>query len=122
MIESISVIGGRGKDGGSDSVARIDLHMGDVVSIVGPTGSGKTTLINDIELFADGDTPLRLVKTKRLEVRHFCFAACGSSIGQEVIAGTKSLDAPEPFCSWPAGLKILKKLVSAALINQFDVI
>jgi ABC-type lipoprotein export system ATPase subunit len=37
-------------------VQRIDLNMGDVVSIVGPTGSGKTTLINDIELFADGDT------------------------------------------------------------------
>jgi ABC-type lipoprotein export system ATPase subunit len=31
--------------------------MGDVVSIVGPTGSGKTTLINDIELFADANTP-----------------------------------------------------------------
>jgi ABC-type lipoprotein export system ATPase subunit len=31
--------------------------MGDVVSIVGPTGSGKTTLINDMELFADGNTP-----------------------------------------------------------------
>ena len=31
--------------------------MGQVVSIVGPTGSGKTTLINDLELFADGDTP-----------------------------------------------------------------
>jgi ABC-type lipoprotein export system ATPase subunit len=31
--------------------------MGDIVSIVGPTGCGKTTLINDIELFANGDTP-----------------------------------------------------------------
>jgi hypothetical protein len=33
---------------------------------------------------------------KRLEIRHFCFAACGSSIRQEVFAGLKSLDAPEP--------------------------
>ena len=41
----------------SESFGRIDLQMGQVVSIVGPTGSGKTTLINDIELFADGDTP-----------------------------------------------------------------
>jgi ABC-type lipoprotein export system ATPase subunit len=31
--------------------------MGDVVSVVGPTGSGKTTLINDLELFADANTP-----------------------------------------------------------------
>jgi ABC-type lipoprotein export system ATPase subunit len=30
--------------------------MGDVISIVGPTGSGKTTLINDLELFADANT------------------------------------------------------------------
>src|ERR1022692_2844650 len=34
---------------------------------------------------------------KRLEIRHFCFAACGSSIRQEVFAGPKSLDAPEPL-------------------------
>ena len=33
---------------------------------------------------------------KRLEIRHFCFAACGSSIRQEVFAAPKSLDAPEP--------------------------
>ena len=33
---------------------------------------------------------------KRLEIRHFCFAACGSSVRQEVFAGPKSLDAPEP--------------------------
>src|ERR1022692_1406708 len=33
---------------------------------------------------------------KRLEIGHFCFAACGSSIRQEVFAGPKSPDAPEP--------------------------
>jgi len=58
MIEQITILGGHGKrQEEPDTVARIDLHMGDVISIVGPTGSGKTTLINDIELFADGDTP-----------------------------------------------------------------
>ena len=57
MIEIISILGGRGKDGTAEPVARIDLKMGDVVSVVGPTGSGKTTFINDIELFADANTP-----------------------------------------------------------------
>ncbi len=57
MIETISILSGRGKSGQAESFDRFDLRMGQVVSIVGPTGSGKTTLINDIELFADGDTP-----------------------------------------------------------------
>jgi hypothetical protein len=41
----------------------------------------KSTLVND---------------GKRLEIRHFCLAACGSSIREGVFAGPKSLDAPEP--------------------------
>jgi len=57
MIDTISILGGHGRDGNREPVARIDFAMGDVVSIVGPTGSGKTTLINDLELFADGNTP-----------------------------------------------------------------
>lgn len=57
MIQSITLLGGHGRGGMPDAVPRIDFQMGDVVSIVGPTGSGKTTLINDMELFADGNTP-----------------------------------------------------------------
>jgi ABC-type lipoprotein export system ATPase subunit len=57
MIHTITILGGRGKSGAQEAIDRIDLRMGDVVSIVGPTGSGKTTLINDIELFADANTP-----------------------------------------------------------------
>lgn len=56
MIETITIIGGHGRDGKPEAVERIDLKMSDVVSIVGPTGSGKTTFINDIELFANGNT------------------------------------------------------------------
>lgn len=57
MIERISVLAGRGRGGDADAVPSLEFRMGDVVSIVGATGSGKTTLINDIEMFAGGDTP-----------------------------------------------------------------
>jgi ABC-type lipoprotein export system ATPase subunit len=56
-INKITIIGGFGKDGSPENVNRVDLSVSDIVSIVGPTGCGKTTLINDIELFADRNTP-----------------------------------------------------------------
>lgn len=56
-IEKITVFGGVGKDGKKEKVARFDLCKGNIISIVGPTGCGKTTLINDIELFANQNTP-----------------------------------------------------------------
>ena len=56
MIDTITILTGFGRSGELEAVPRIDLKMGDVVSIVGPTGSGKTTFINDIELFADANT------------------------------------------------------------------
>lgn len=55
-IETITILSGFNRRGEPEPVSRLDLKMGDVISIVGPTGSGKTTLINDIELFAAGDT------------------------------------------------------------------
>lgn len=57
MIETITILTGKDREGKPELVERIDLAMGDVVSVVGPTGSGKTTLINDIELFANRNTP-----------------------------------------------------------------
>lgn len=57
MIETVTILGGHGRTSEPEPVTSVELKMGDVVTIVGPTGSGKTTLINDIELFADGDTP-----------------------------------------------------------------
>jgi len=56
-IRKITVLGGKGKDGTKEAVEWFELKMGDIVSIVGPTGCGKTTLINDIELFANRNTP-----------------------------------------------------------------
>ena len=56
MIDTITILGGQSRAGAPEAVERIEMKMGDVVSIVGPTGSGKTTLINDLELFADANT------------------------------------------------------------------
>jgi ABC-type lipoprotein export system ATPase subunit len=56
-IDSITIIGGGGRDGAEEPLQRLELCMGEVASVVGPTGSGKTALINDIGLFADGTTP-----------------------------------------------------------------
>ena len=56
-INSITVLSGYGKDKQQDKVESITLKMGEVISIVGPTGSGKTTLIDDIAMFADRNTP-----------------------------------------------------------------
>jgi len=58
-ISEIKIFGGVGKTGQDEPVSEVTLRMGDIVSIVGPTGCGKTTLINDIELFANRDTPSR---------------------------------------------------------------
>jgi len=57
MIMNVTITGGCGKNGEKEAVERVEFKMGDVISIVGPTGSGKTTLIEDIELFANENTP-----------------------------------------------------------------
>ncbi len=58
-IHKITIIGGYDRSGNKEPVSKVELDMGNVVSIVGPTGSGKTALINDIGLFANGNTPTR---------------------------------------------------------------
>ncbi len=57
-IESITIIGGRDKSGNAENI-KLLLKAGDVVSIVGPTGSGKSRLLGDIECLAQGDTPTK---------------------------------------------------------------
>lgn len=56
-VDTITIYGGNGKDGVKEPVECFTMRVGDIVSIVGPTGCGKTTLINDIELFANHNTP-----------------------------------------------------------------
>ena len=55
-IESITIIGGMNKQGEVENV-KLSIYTGEIVSIVGPTGSGKSRLLADIECLAQGDTP-----------------------------------------------------------------
>ncbi|MCD7865237.1 MAG: ATP-binding cassette domain-containing protein [Clostridiales bacterium] len=55
-IQSLTIIGGNDKSGNPEE-CRLDVYPGEVISIVGPTGSGKSRLLEDIECLAQGDTP-----------------------------------------------------------------
>ena len=56
-VREITITGGRAKDGGDEPVRELTVKVGEVVCIVGPTGSGKSRLLADIEWVARGDTP-----------------------------------------------------------------
>ena len=56
VVESITIIGGKDKFGYDENI-NLELKVGEVISIVGPTGSGKSRLLADIECLAQRDTP-----------------------------------------------------------------
>jgi ABC-type lipoprotein export system ATPase subunit len=55
-IESITIRGGRDKSGEPEAF-ELTIRPGEVICIVGPTGSGKSRFLADIEWMAQGDTP-----------------------------------------------------------------
>lgn len=56
MIKELTILPGVDKSGRPENYDRITLKAGETISIVGPTGSGKTAFITDIELLAQGET------------------------------------------------------------------
>lgn len=56
MIESITILAGKNKDSEGERFSELTIAQGEIVGIVGPTGSGKSALIEDIEQLAQGDT------------------------------------------------------------------
>lgn len=56
-VESLEILPGRDRAGDPETFDSLLLLPGDRLSVVGPTGSGKSRLLADIEWAADGDTP-----------------------------------------------------------------
>jgi ABC-type lipoprotein export system ATPase subunit len=56
-IRSLTILPGTDKSGNPEGFDELLIKTGQVVSIVGPTGSGKSRLLGDIEWVAQADTP-----------------------------------------------------------------
>ena len=56
MIDKITIIGGYNKQGEKEPVEKVVIKKGEIFGVVGPTGSGKSSLIGDIEQLAQKDT------------------------------------------------------------------
>ncbi|MGF7117834.1 ATP-binding cassette domain-containing protein [Methanobacterium oryzae] len=56
MIEEITILGGYDKQGKKEPVEEVKVKRGEIFGVVGPTGSGKSSLIGDIEQLAQEDT------------------------------------------------------------------
>ena len=56
QLDSVTIVGGHNKIGEKEGLT-LTLKRGEIISVVGPTGAGKSRLLADIECLAQGDTP-----------------------------------------------------------------
>lgn len=56
-VDTISILPGKNKGHIKEEYDQIILKKGEVIALVGQTGSGKSRLLEDIERCANGDTP-----------------------------------------------------------------
>lgn len=55
-VHSLTILPGKNRSEEPENFPVIEVRSGETISIVGPTGSGKTALMTDIELLAQKDT------------------------------------------------------------------
>ncbi|MEA3265626.1 MAG: ATP-binding cassette domain-containing protein [Candidatus Fermentibacteria bacterium] len=57
VVKIVTILPGHDKSGNSEKFDDLVIRQGEIICIVGPTGSGKSRLLGDIEWVAQGDTP-----------------------------------------------------------------
>ncbi|MFV0342146.1 MAG: ATP-binding cassette domain-containing protein [Anaerocolumna sp.] len=57
QVNSLTILPGHDKSGAKEGFTELTINTSQIISIVGPTGSGKSRLLADIEWAAQGDTP-----------------------------------------------------------------
>ena len=57
IVKTVSILPGTDKSGNAEKFNELVIKQGEIISIVGPTGSGKSRLLGDIEWVAQNDTP-----------------------------------------------------------------
>jgi ABC-type lipoprotein export system ATPase subunit len=57
QVHSITLLPGRSKSGVREKFAPLVFSPGEIIAIIGATGSGKSQLLEDIECMAHGNTP-----------------------------------------------------------------
>ena len=58
-VHSLTILPGTDKSGNKEGFDSLVIRKSEVISIVGPTGSGKSRLLGDIEWVAQSDTPTK---------------------------------------------------------------
>lgn len=56
-VRSLTILPGTDKSGNSETFGSLTIKQSEIICIVGPTGSGKSRLLADIEWTAQNDTP-----------------------------------------------------------------
>ena len=56
-VRNITLLPGTNKSGEKENFEELTINQGEIICIVGPTGSGKSRLLGDIEWVAQKDTP-----------------------------------------------------------------
>ena len=58
-VDVLTILPGQNKSGEREGFDRLDIKKSEMIAIVGPTGSGKSRLLADIEWTAQDDTPTK---------------------------------------------------------------